>query len=67
MALLSGGQPLASIQKKGDAWYCQFMYQGKRHTFTVGKVEESEADTVKGNVEYLLLRIKQHLLDVPSG
>jgi integrase len=58
---------LASIQKKGDAWYCQFMYQGKRYTFTVGKVGESEAVTVKGNVEYLLMRIKQHLLDIPPG
>jgi integrase len=56
---------LASIQKKGDAWYCQFMYLGTRHTFTIGKVDEDEAGTVKGKVEYLLMRIKQHLLDVP--
>jgi integrase len=67
MALLLGGQPVASIQKKGDAWYCQFMYLGTRHTFTIGKVDDDEAGTVKGKVEYLLMRIKQHLIDVPPG
>jgi CheY-like chemotaxis protein len=23
---------LASLQQKGDGWYCQFLYHGKRHT-----------------------------------
>ncbi len=58
---------MASIQKKGDAWYCQFMHRGERHTFTIGKVEEIEARAVKGKVEYLLMRIKQRLLDLPAG
>jgi hypothetical protein len=64
---LPGGNPVASIQKKGDSWYCQFLYRRVRYTFTIGKVEEIEAQSVKGKVEYLLMRLKQHLLDLPPG
>jgi integrase len=58
---------MASLQKKGESWYCQFMYQGQRHTYTVGKVEESEAQAVAARVDYLLMRIRQRLLEVPGG
>jgi hypothetical protein len=46
---------MASLQRKGDAWYCQFRYLGKRHTFTVGPVPESEALHWKTRCEQLLL------------
>jgi hypothetical protein len=29
--------PMASLQKKGESYYCHFMFHGKRHTFTVGE------------------------------
>ncbi len=58
---------MASLQRKGDAWYCQFLYLGKRHTFTVGPVPESEALQWKARCEHLLTRIKQGLLEVPPG
>ena len=58
---------MASIQKKGDNWYCQFMYQSKRHTITVGKVEEAEAKATAARIDYLLMRIRQRLLEVPVG
>ncbi len=58
---------MASIQQKCDAFYCQFCYQGKSHTVTVGKVSREEADAFAGKVEYLLLRIKQKLIRVPPG
>jgi integrase len=58
---------MASLQKKGDCWYCQFLYQGKRHTFTVGKVSDDEAETKAGQVDYLLMRLKQNLLQLPIG
>ena len=35
---------MASLQKKGDSYYCQFCYHGRRHIFPVGAVEESEAE-----------------------
>ena len=58
---------MASIQKKGDGWYCQFMYERQRHTITVGKVEEAEAKAIAARIDYILMRIKQRLLDVPAG
>jgi integrase len=58
---------MASIQKKGDAWYCQFLYRRQRHTFAVGEVDEAEARAVAAKVGYLLMRLKQNLLDIPAG
>lgn len=58
---------MASLQKKGDSWYCQFMYQRQRHTFTVGKVEETEANATAAKIDYILMRIRQRLLEVPAG
>ena len=58
---------MASIQQKGNAFYCQFCFQGKRYTITVGKVPRREAETFAGKVDYLLMRIKQRLITVPPG
>jgi integrase len=57
---------VASIQKKGKSWYCQFTYRGKRHTFTVGEVEEIDAKAKATKVRELLNLIKRHLLEVPA-
>jgi len=37
------------------------------YTLTVGKVEESEAQATAARVDYILMRIRQRLLDVPAG
>jgi len=58
---------MASLQQKGQRWYCQFLYQGKRHTFAVGDVSQTEAETKSAQVDYLLLRLKQRLVTVPAG
>ncbi len=58
---------MASLQKKGASYYCQFCYHGRRHTFTVGDVEESEAENKARQVDYLLMRLKQRLLVRPGG
>jgi hypothetical protein len=57
---------MAWAQKKGDSWYCEFRYKGKRHYFTIGEVSEIEARATVAKVDYLLMRLKQHLLDVPA-
>ena len=31
---------MATLQKKGNGWYCQFLHHGKRHTFTIGRVSK---------------------------
>jgi hypothetical protein len=54
---------MASLQKKGDGWYCQFTYKKRRYTLTIGPVEEVEARAVSAKVAYILMRIKQGLLD----
>jgi integrase len=58
---------VASLQKKGDSYYCQFRYLGKRHTFTVGEVPKDEADNKAAQVDYLLMRLKQRLISLPDG
>lgn len=58
---------MASLQKKGESYYCQFMYHGRRHTFTVGAVSEEEAGNKARQVDYLLMRLKQRLIVLPDG
>jgi integrase len=58
---------MASVQRKGDGWYCQFCYRGERPTFALGKVSEEEANAKAAQVGYLLLRLKQRLIELPPG
>lgn len=57
---------MASIQWRGDSYYCQFRYQGQRRTFSIGKLTDVEADAWVGKVDHILMRVKQRLLTVPS-
>jgi hypothetical protein len=52
---------MASIQQKGDGFYCQFFYLGKCYTITAGAVSREEADAFAVSVDLLLLRLKQKL------
>lgn len=58
---------MASIQRKGDGWYCQFLYLRRRHTFAAGKVDEAEAESIRARVEHVLMRLKQGLMALPAG
>jgi integrase len=58
---------MASIQRKGRNWYCQFYYFGDRHTFTIGRVSEDEAHAKSAQVDYLLMRLRQRLIELPPG
>ena len=58
---------MASIQKKGKGWYCQFIYLQSRHTLTIGEVTKSEAERWRAKTEDLLMRLKQRYLEVPPG
>ena len=58
---------MASIHHKGEAWHCQFMFHGKRHTFSLGKVTQDEAEAKANQANYLLMRLKQNLLQLPTG
>lgn len=65
--LLWHWEVMASVQQKGNGWYCRFLYHGKRHTFSVGPVTQEEAEAKASNVDYLLLRLKQRLATIPPG
>src|SRR5262245_29176693 len=58
---------MASLLRKGDSYYCQFYYLGRRFTVTVGEVGKDEAEDFAGSVGQLLRRIKQNLIHVPPG
>jgi integrase len=58
---------MAWVQRKGDGWYCEFRYHGQRHYFTIGEVSEMEARATVAKVDYLLMRLKQHLMDLSAG
>ncbi|HZZ44212.1 MAG TPA: hypothetical protein VFE58_14855 [Tepidisphaeraceae bacterium] len=57
---------MASLQKKGDSYYCQFIHGGKRHTMTIGDVSKAEAHQWKSRTENVLMRLKQNMLELPD-
>ena len=58
---------MASIQLRGQSYACIFCWHGKRKWFTIGKVTEIEAEAKSAQVEYLLMRLKQGLIELPAG
>src|SRR5262245_23416255 len=58
---------MATLQRKGNGWYCQFLHHGKRHTLAIGRVSEGEARAKADQVGYLMMRLKQGLLELPAG
>src|SRR5207249_4987360 len=61
------GFAMASLMQQADRFYCQFKHLGKRHCFPLGKVDPDEAETKIGQVDYLLLRLRQGLMQLPVG
>jgi hypothetical protein len=59
--------PWLPSRRRAIAGTASFSTAASGTRFTIGKVDETEAQKKKGGVEYLLMRIKQHLLDLPSG
>lgn len=58
---------MAALQERNGSFRVLFRYLGKQYTFTLGEVPRQEAETKAGQVDYLLLRLKQNLLRVPAG
>ena len=58
---------MASLQNKGNRWYCTFRYSGERHTIKLGPVSEKEALSKGEEIDLKLLRLAQGLLTVPEG
>ena len=58
---------MASLQLRGRSYACIFCWHGRRKWFTIGKVSESEARAKAAQVEYLLMRLEQRLIELPAG
>src|SRR5262245_3871892 len=58
---------MAALQLRNGSWRVLFRYRGKQHTYTVGEVDEIEVRATAAKVDYLLMRLKQHLIDLPAG
>jgi hypothetical protein len=64
---LPGGNGRGVHSEKSDSWYCQFIYRREIYTLSICKVDEVKARATKGKVEYVLMRLKQNLLNLPPG
>jgi hypothetical protein len=58
---------MASLQERGGSYRFIFRFRGKQHFVTIGKVSREEAQAKAAQVEYLLLRLKQRLIELPPG
>jgi integrase len=58
---------MASLQERNGSYRILFTHHGKLHTFTIGKVEATEAENKARQVDYLLMRLKQRLIVLPEG
>ena len=57
---------MAGLQERGGSYRVIFRFHGKQH-FPLGKVSQQEAEAKSAQVEYLLLRLKQRLIELPPG
>jgi hypothetical protein len=58
---------MASLQNRNGSYRILFDYQRKQRAFTVGRVSEAEARAKADQVDYLLMRLSQGLLELPAG
>jgi integrase len=58
---------MAGLQERGGIYRVFFRFHGKQRTFPLGKVSKQEAEAKAAQVDYLLLRIKQRLIELPPG
>ena len=58
---------MAGLQERGGSYRIFFRFRGKQMTFPLGKVSKQEAEAKSAQVDYLLLRLKQRLIELPPG
>lgn len=58
---------MAALQLRAGSYRVLFRYLGQQHQVSIGEVPESEAFQWKIRIEHLLMRLKQHLLEIPPG
>jgi integrase len=58
---------MATLQQRAESFRVLFVWHGKRRGFTIGKVALSEAEAKLAQADYLLMRLQQRLLTLPTG
>jgi hypothetical protein len=58
---------MAGLEERGGSYRIHFRYHGKQRTLTLGRVSADEARAKSAQIDYLLLRLKQKLVEVPPG
>ena len=58
---------MAALQERNGSFRVQFNFRGKQFGFTIGKVSEAEAKFKATEIDYLLMRLKQGLIEIPPG
>lgn len=58
---------MASLQERNGSYRFIFRHHGRQHFVPIGKVSREEAEAKAAQVDYLLLRLKQRLLELPAG
>ncbi len=58
---------MASLQQRAGTYRVIFRFHGKQHFVMIGKVSLQEAEAKSAQVEYLLMRLKQGLIELPPG
>ncbi len=58
---------MAWTQERAGSFRILFRFQGKQYAFTLGRVPQAEAEAKAAHVNYLLMRLKQRLVELPPG
>ncbi len=58
---------MANLQQRSGTYRVIFRFHGKQHFVMIGKVSSEEAEAKAAQVEYLLMRLKQGLIELPPG
>src|SRR5690348_17269831 len=57
---------MASLQKKGNSWYCQFYWQNRRFTFAVGRVTKPQAEAKATKAGEIVELLERGVLKLPE-
>jgi hypothetical protein len=58
---------MASLQKKGNSWYCQFYWRDRRFTFAVGRVTKPQAEAKATKAGEIVELLERGVLKLPDG
>ena len=58
---------MAWTQFRSGSFRILFRHGGRQHAFTIGGVSQAEANAKAAHVDYLLMRLRQVLIELPDG